>query len=569
MSVAIELAERGLIPDALLRAGIRRELRARLREERERAGDDPAAAEARFAALLAASPIALAADKANEQHYEVPPQFFGLVLGPRRKYSCAFFGGEESLAEAEELMLALTCARAEVADGMRLLDLGCGWGALTLFLAERFLARAHRGGLELGRRSASTSSRSASAAVSIASRSSPPTSRASSLRAASTACSVEMFEHVRNWPALFARIARWLEPGGKLFMHVFCHRAFAYSLRGPRRRRPDGAALLQRRMMPSVGWCGASPTRSRSRPSGTFPARTTRAPRRRGWRTSTASTTRRGASWAASARCSAGGSSSSPSPSCLRTRAARRGRGALPPGTGGARSVKIAIVGAGVSGLVCARLLQRDHDVRVFEASDRLGGHACTERVRVGGRDVDVDTGFVVYNERTYPLFTRLLAELGVATQPTEMSFSVSCERSGLEYNGGSLRGLFADPRNLVRPRFLGMLRDALRFYREAESLLASADAKTSLGDWLEGRGYGEAFVEQHSADGRGDLVGRARRDPRLSRERVRALFREPRFQRCATAAVARRAAARRAMWSARSHCEARAARAGSGRGGV
>lgn len=160
--------------------------------------------------------------------------------------------------------------------------------------------------------------------------------------------------------------------------------------------------------------------------------------------------------------------------------------------------MRIAIVGAGVSGLVCARLLHRHHDMHVFEASDRIGGHACTERVRVDGADVDVDTGFVVYNERTYPLFTRLLAELGVATQPTEMSFAVSCERTGLEYNGGSLRGLFADPFNLLRPRFLRMLRDVLRFYREAPRLLDTDDAKTSLGDWLDVRGYGDAFVEQH-----------------------------------------------------------------------
>jgi predicted NAD/FAD-binding protein len=160
--------------------------------------------------------------------------------------------------------------------------------------------------------------------------------------------------------------------------------------------------------------------------------------------------------------------------------------------------LKVAIVGAGVSGLVCARLLDRRCDVTLFEASPRIGGHACTERIVVDGRVLDVDTGFVVYNERTYPLFTRLLAELGVATQPTEMSFSVSCERTGVEYSGGSLRGLFADPLNLVRPRFLGMVRDVLRFYRDAAELLDRPDAKASLGEWLEGRGYGEAFVEHH-----------------------------------------------------------------------
>ena len=160
--------------------------------------------------------------------------------------------------------------------------------------------------------------------------------------------------------------------------------------------------------------------------------------------------------------------------------------------------MRIAIVGGGVSGLVCARLLHRRHDVRVFEASDWAGGHAHSVRVETPGGAREVDTGFVVYNERTYPLFTRLLGELGVATQPTEMSFSVSCARTGLEYNGGSLQGLFAQPRNLVRPAFLALLRDVLRFYREAPALLAARDAKLSLGEWLSARGYGEAFVAQH-----------------------------------------------------------------------
>jgi hypothetical protein len=160
--------------------------------------------------------------------------------------------------------------------------------------------------------------------------------------------------------------------------------------------------------------------------------------------------------------------------------------------------LRIAIVGAGVSGLVCARLLHRFHELEVFEASEWVGGHANTVRVDVAGRAFDVDTGFVVYNERTYPLFSRLLADLGVATRPTEMSFSVHCERTGLEYSGGSLGGLFAQRRNLLRPSFLGMLRDALRFYREAPALLEAADSKLSLGEWLAGRGYGDAFVSRH-----------------------------------------------------------------------
>lgn len=147
---------------------------------------------------------------------------------------------------------------------------------------------------------------------------------------------------------------------------------------------------------------------------------------------------------------------------------------------------------------MCARLLHGRHDVHLFEASDWAGGHAHSVRVETDAGAREVETGFVVYNERTYPLFTRLLAELGVETQPTEMSFSVSCARTRLEYSGGSVRGLLAQPRNLFRGRFLGLLRDALRFYREAPSLLDLPDAKLTLGEWLSGRGYGEAFVAQH-----------------------------------------------------------------------
>lgn len=160
--------------------------------------------------------------------------------------------------------------------------------------------------------------------------------------------------------------------------------------------------------------------------------------------------------------------------------------------------MRIAIVGGGVSGLVCADLLRHEHDVQLFEAGSHPGGHANTVRVELPEGTFDVEAGFVVYNERTYPLFSRLLADLGVATRAAEMSFSVSCARTGLEYNGGSLGGLFAQPRNLVRPEFLGMIRDVLRFYREAPELLRLADAKLTLGEWLAGRGYGEAFVSHH-----------------------------------------------------------------------
>jgi predicted NAD/FAD-binding protein len=160
--------------------------------------------------------------------------------------------------------------------------------------------------------------------------------------------------------------------------------------------------------------------------------------------------------------------------------------------------MRIAVVGAGVAGLVCAHLLRRDHEVTVFEAADRIGGHAHTLDVEVEGERHAVDVGFIVYNERTYPNFTRLLASLGVATRESDMSFAVSCERTGVEWASHGLRGLFADPRNLVRPSFHRMLRDVRRFEVEGRRLLAGGDEKATLGDWLCGAGFGREFVEHY-----------------------------------------------------------------------
>jgi predicted NAD/FAD-binding protein len=129
--------------------------------------------------------------------------------------------------------------------------------------------------------------------------------------------------------------------------------------------------------------------------------------------------------------------------------------------------VRVAIVGGGVSGLVTAALLGRRHEVTVFESEPYAGGHTHTVAVDTPDGAVAVDTGFIVFNDRTYPLFTRLLDRLGVASRATEMSFSVRCDRTGLEYNGTSLNGLFADRRQLASPPFLGMVRDILRFNRD------------------------------------------------------------------------------------------------------
>jgi uncharacterized protein len=160
--------------------------------------------------------------------------------------------------------------------------------------------------------------------------------------------------------------------------------------------------------------------------------------------------------------------------------------------------VKIAVVGSGVSGLVAAHRLHAAHEVTLFEGGDHVGGHTCTVDVTWRGARAAVDTGFIVFNERTYPGFTALLRELGVAAQPSTMSFSVHCERTGLEYNGTSLDTLFAQRTNLVRPSFWRMVRDILRFYREAPELLEGGDDETSLVDWLEQRRYSSEFIRNH-----------------------------------------------------------------------
>ncbi len=162
--------------------------------------------------------------------------------------------------------------------------------------------------------------------------------------------------------------------------------------------------------------------------------------------------------------------------------------------------MRIAIIGSGISGLVCARLLSRRHDVTVFEASDWVGGHTHTVDVTMDGREHAIDTGFIVFNDWTYPNFIELLKQLGVASQPTEMSFSVSDPRSGMEYNGNTLKTLFARRRNLISPGFLFMLRDILRFNREAQEDLrdGSLDAETTLGSYLDSRGYGKRFREHY-----------------------------------------------------------------------
>ena len=160
--------------------------------------------------------------------------------------------------------------------------------------------------------------------------------------------------------------------------------------------------------------------------------------------------------------------------------------------------MRIAVIGSGISGLASAWLLSRRHEVTLYEANDYLGGHTHTHDVALGGRLYAVDTGFIVHNPVHYPLLTRLFDELGVASQPTTMSFAVHNEASGLEYNATSLDTLFCQRRNLLSPRFLGMVRDLFRFYREAPTLLDGPHDGPSLGDWLAENRYGAAFRDEH-----------------------------------------------------------------------
>jgi predicted NAD/FAD-binding protein len=160
--------------------------------------------------------------------------------------------------------------------------------------------------------------------------------------------------------------------------------------------------------------------------------------------------------------------------------------------------MRIAVIGSGVSGMVAAYRLCREHEVTVYEAGAHIGGHTHTVDVEHAGVRYAVDTGFIVYNDWTYPRFIEILDELGVPWQPSDMSFSVRCEKTGLEYNGTSLNSLFAQRRNFLRPAFLRMIKDILRFNRRALALLERDDETLSLGEYLERDGYSRYFIDHY-----------------------------------------------------------------------
>jgi predicted NAD/FAD-binding protein len=161
--------------------------------------------------------------------------------------------------------------------------------------------------------------------------------------------------------------------------------------------------------------------------------------------------------------------------------------------------MKIAIVGTGISGLAAAYLLSSEHDIYVYESSDYVGGHVNTVSVSMDDADYEIDTGFIVYNDKTYPNFIKLMDRLGVSSQSTSMSFSVKCDKSGLEYNGTSLNGLFAQRINLVKPSFLSMVRDILKFNREAKSFLKESTEEITFGEFLKRGQYSSKLRENYA----------------------------------------------------------------------
>jgi cyclopropane-fatty-acyl-phospholipid synthase len=221
VSVVDRVLERDLVPEPLLRLAIRQNLRRRLRQERRKRPEVRAA----FLDELRASPIAERPAAPNRQHYEEPAEFFELVLGPWLKYSsCLWPEGVTTLAAAEEAMLALTCERAEVEDGMRILDLGCGWGSFTLYAAERF-PDTRITAVSNSRRQREWIEARAPANVEVLTM---DVNELSLDGRFDRIVSVEMFEHMRNYEALLAQLSGLLEAGGLLFVHLFCHRELAY-----------------------------------------------------------------------------------------------------------------------------------------------------------------------------------------------------------------------------------------------------------------------------------------------------------------------------------------------------
>lgn len=231
MSFGIDLAERGWLPDWMIRQGIRQLLRQRVQIETARSIEEQQTRFRAFIAELKRSPIAIETAAANEQHYELPPAYFDAVLGPNRKYSCCLYEpGCKSLQEAEAAMLDVTCERAGLKDGQCVLELGCGWGSLSLWMAAKYpnsritaVSNSQPQRQFIEQRANERQIRNLQVITSDMNEFVPPGNEPFD-----RVVSVEMLEHMRNYERLFDRIASWLAPGGQMFAHVFCHREVAY-----------------------------------------------------------------------------------------------------------------------------------------------------------------------------------------------------------------------------------------------------------------------------------------------------------------------------------------------------
>lgn len=221
--------EKGLIPDPLIRFGIRRLIAARLRQESAGTVEQQRARRMQFVEELRRSPIAIETSSANAQHYEVTPEFFQLVLGPNKKYSCAWWpAGVSTLADAEHAALQLTAERARIENGQEILDLGCGWGSFSLFAAARFPDCRILGVSNSRTQKAFIDAERYQRGLGNLEIVTADVKNFTTERRFDRVVSIEMFEHMRNYRELLERIATWTRPDGLLFVHVFAHREFAY-----------------------------------------------------------------------------------------------------------------------------------------------------------------------------------------------------------------------------------------------------------------------------------------------------------------------------------------------------
>ena len=229
VAMFVDLAERGVLPDGMIRWGIRQVCRERLREVTAGGPEAQAAAYRAFKDQMSRSPIALVPEKANEQHYEAPVALFERALGPHLKYSCGFWPqGVDTLAESERAALALACERAELADGQDVLELGCGWGSLTLWMASHYPSSRILAASNSRLQREFILARAAARGLTNVEVVTADMNAFTTDRRFDRIVSIEMFEHMRNYQALLARIAGWMRPDARLFVHVFCHRHFAY-----------------------------------------------------------------------------------------------------------------------------------------------------------------------------------------------------------------------------------------------------------------------------------------------------------------------------------------------------